>query len=108
MGDCTISGTPTKGQGALPYKVTADIGSDTVSGELRIRVLFQPRYAYSANTGSNNVSAYSINADGSLNTLPNYTFGSSANPIHWPSIRRVAFFMWGTKAQRWRQSLPTR
>jgi len=75
--DCTISGTPTRGQGAMPYRVTADIGSDNVSGELRIRVLFQPRFAYSANTGSANVSAYSINADGSLNTLTNYTVGTS-------------------------------
>jgi hypothetical protein len=75
--DCTISGTPTRGQGAMPYKVTADIGSDTVSGELRIRVLFQPRFVYVANTGSNNVSAYNINADGSLNTLTNYTVGTS-------------------------------
>jgi 6-phosphogluconolactonase (cycloisomerase 2 family) len=77
MSDCTISGTPTKGQGALPYKVTADIGSDTVSGELRIRVLFQPRFVYVASTGSNNVSAYSINADGSLNSLLNYTVGTA-------------------------------
>jgi 6-phosphogluconolactonase (cycloisomerase 2 family) len=75
--DCTISGTPTRGQGALPYKVTADIGSDSVSGELRIRVLFQPKFVYVANTGSNNVSAYSINADGSLNLPTNYTVGTS-------------------------------
>jgi 6-phosphogluconolactonase len=75
--DCTISGTPTRGQGAIPYKVTADIGSDTVSGELRIRVLFQPRFVYVANTGSDNVSAYNINADGSLNALTNYTVGTS-------------------------------
>lgn len=75
--DCTISGTPAKGQGTLPYRITANIGSDSVSGDLRIRVLYQPRFAYSANTGSNNVSAYSINADGSLNTLTNYTVGTS-------------------------------
>ena len=54
--DCTISGTPTRGQGALPYKVTADIGSDTVSGELRIRVLFQPKFLYATNIGDTTIS----------------------------------------------------
>lgn len=75
--DCTISGTPTRGQGTLPYRITADIGSDTISGDLRIRVLFQPRFVYAANSGSNNVSLLTINANGSLNAAINYTVGTS-------------------------------
>lgn len=76
--DCTISGTPTKGQGALPYKVTADIGSDTVSGELRIRVLFQPRFVYATNIGDTNISLFSIDsATGALTFQSNYATGNS-------------------------------
>lgn len=76
--DCTISGTPTRGQGALPYKVTADIGSDTVSGELRIRVLFQPRFLYATNIGDSTISLYTINsATGALTFQANYGTGSS-------------------------------
>ena len=75
--DCTISGTPTHGQGTLPYRITADIGSDTVAGDLRIRVLFQPRFVYAANTTSNNASLFTINANGSLNAAINYNVGTS-------------------------------
>ena len=61
--DCTISGTPTRGQGTLTYRITADLGSDTISGELRIRVLFQPRFVYVANSGAGNiVSIFTINS----------------------------------------------
>lgn len=79
--DCTILGTPTRGQGTLPYRITADIGSDTVSGDLRIRVLFQPRFAYAANSGSNNVSLFTINANGSLNAAINYNVGTSPRSV---------------------------
>lgn len=76
--DCTISGTPTRGQGALPYKVTADIGSDSVSGELRIRVLFQPRFLYAAGAGGNNISAYTIDSStGGLSAIGTYGTGNS-------------------------------
>ena len=77
--DCTISGAPTKGQGTLPYRITADIGSDTVSGDLRIRVLFQPRFAYVANVADNNVTTFSINSTtGALTLIGNYPAGSGA------------------------------
>jgi 6-phosphogluconolactonase len=76
--DCTISGTPTRGQGALPYKVTADIGSDTVSGELRIRVLFQPKFLYATNIGDTTISLYTINsATGALTFQANYATGNT-------------------------------
>ena len=75
--DCTISGTPIRGQGATPYRVTADIGSDSVSGVVYIRVLYQPRFMYTANIGTNNISAFSINSGGSLTFLANYNAGTS-------------------------------
>ena len=75
--DCTISGTPTRGQGTLPYRITANIGSDTVSGTLYVRVLYQPRFMYTANIGTNNISAFSINSGGALTFLANYNAGNA-------------------------------
>lgn len=97
--DCTISGTPTRGQGAIPYKVTADIGSDTVSGELRIRVLFQPRFVYVANALSDNLTAFSLApSSGSLTSLGNFSTGTSSQPkyvaIH-PSGKFLYVANWG-------------
>lgn len=77
--DCTISGTPTRGQGALSYRITVDIGSGTLAADLRIRVLFQPRFAYVANVADNNVSAFSIHAaTGALSFLNSYGSGTGA------------------------------
>lgn len=75
--DCTISGTPVRGQGTTPYRVSADIGSDTVSGVVYIRVLYQPRFMYTANIGTNNITAFRINSGGSLTFLANYNAGTS-------------------------------
>ncbi|GAB4423385.1 MAG: hypothetical protein OHK0011_03230 [Turneriella sp.] len=77
--DCTISGTSSRGQGTLPYRVTADIGSDTVSGELRIRVLFQPRFVYVGNSGPGTISAFHIDsATGALSLIGSYGAGTGA------------------------------
>ncbi len=75
---CTLTGTPTQGQPALDYRISADIGSDTASGNISIRVLFQPRFLYVANTGSANISLFTINAGGSLSG--GTTFGTGTNP----------------------------
>lgn len=77
--DCTISGTPTRGQGSLSYRITVDLDSDTLSSDLRIRVLFQPRFAYVANVADNNVTAFTVNANtGALSLLSTYGSGSGA------------------------------
>ena len=76
--DCTISGTPTAGQPATTYQIAADIGSGTVSGTVTIRVLFQPRFLYSANSIiNNNLLAFTINSDGSLTSSATYTAGTN-------------------------------
>lgn len=80
--DCTISGTPTKGQGTLPYRITADLGSDIISGDLRIRVFFQPRFLYSANSGNGTVSAFNIDATtGALALIGSYGAGTGPRTV---------------------------
>lgn len=64
--DCTISGTPTRGQGALPYRITADLGADTISAELSIRVYFQPKFVYSINSTAATISRFLILSNGQL------------------------------------------
>ena len=77
--DCTISGTPTRGQGATSYRITVDIGSGTLSTDLRIRVLFQPRFAYVANVADSNVTAFTVNqTTGALSLLATYGSGTGA------------------------------
>lgn len=75
---CAISGTPTRGTGRISYKISADLGSDTISGEIIIRVLYQPRFVYSGNTGSGNISRFVVQSDGSLSAATNYNSASGA------------------------------
>ncbi|WP_169314399.1 lactonase family protein [Turneriella parva] len=47
------------------------------AGVVYIRVLYQPKFMYTANIGTNNISAFSINSGGSLAFLANYNAGNS-------------------------------
>ncbi len=77
--DCTVSGTPTRGQGTLTYQITANIGTDTLSVDLGIRVFFQPRFVYAANVADSNVTAFTVNAStGALSLLASYGTGTGA------------------------------
>ena len=55
------------------------------------------QFAYVANGTSNNVSAYSIGANGALTPVPGSPFAAGSGPTQWPWIQRASSPTWQTR-----------
>ncbi|MBK7056402.1 MAG: beta-propeller fold lactonase family protein [Leptospiraceae bacterium] len=77
---CVISGTPSQGTALTDYTITATNVAGSISAVIRMRTFFSvPKFAYSLNYATHDVSAYSINSStGALTSAGTVVAGTNA------------------------------